>query len=76
MTDTKNTYRIYSKQGDDYGAFKGETPAEAFLEMLHDAGYGPDVVTLTSDGTDVDFGTNSNAARAAGHINDWTIEMV
>ena len=50
-------YQIYSKEGVGYGIFEGDTPKDAFLEMVLDGGgeYGSPEVGTEDDWTIVEW---------------------
>lgn len=67
------TYEIFSKNGDNFGAFTGDSPAAALLAMHRDAGLQPDQVWLDEGDDDLTFG-DEDVERAAGGLDAWRVE--
>ena len=63
-----NTYRIYSKSGNDWGLWEGETEAHALASMHQDAGY-----KVSTDGEKLRFESESDR-ELCGDLGDWVIE--
>ena len=74
------TYRITSKAGGAHGIWDADSPAEALLALLRDAGYGENTVWVEDDHlTFSDDGTPQSGAtyrEMCGDLDDWLIEEV
>lgn len=66
------TYEIFSKNGDSFGTFQGDSPAAALLAMHRDAGVGPDQVWLNAGDDDISF-ADEDVERAAGGLDAWRV---